>query len=55
MTATSFLLILIGIFIILNSGNFVKVLKGEATINFLKPKSTDTFTPVPPGPTTSVH
>ena len=32
MTATSILLILVGLFVIVNSANFVKVLNGEAKI-----------------------
>ena len=35
MTSTSILLILVGIFVLLNASNFVKVFKGEAKLSFL--------------------
>ena len=35
MTSTSILLILVGIFVLLNASNFVKVFKGEAKLSFI--------------------
>uniref|UniRef100_A0A6M3LLW8 Uncharacterized protein n=1 Tax=viral metagenome TaxID=1070528 RepID=A0A6M3LLW8_9ZZZZ len=42
MTATSVLMILIGLFVIINSTNLVGVLKGDKQFNFDLNKDTDT-------------
>jgi len=38
MRNTAFLLFIVGIFIILNSSNFVDIIMGKTTLTFLNPK-----------------
>ena len=45
MTSVSILLILVGVFIIINSQNIVGVLQGNKTFSLKKPTDTTTTTP----------
>lgn len=39
MTSFAILLMLIGIFVVLNSGNFTNIIFGKVQLNFVNPKS----------------